>query len=184
MHEVGGRTGNGSSRYGTIGLFGRVAASLLSILAVSFLVSQPVSGQAKSDLTLTLVPSVYSVEAKAGKDFRLALEVRNIGTETLTGIGLSSDRPSGWTVSIDPSEIDTLAPGAVSRSSIAIRPGSTVAKGDYQVTFTASADGIQRMQFLQIRVKPASYWLWVVFGIAAVVVAVFVMVFLRAGRRR
>ena len=164
--------------------FVRVVASLLPVLVSSLvLLPQPAWAQSKVDLTLTLVPNLYSVEAQAGKDTRVGLEVRNTGDTVVAGINLSSDKPEGWTISLDPSQITSIAPGAVRTVNVDIRPAPTVTKGDYSVTLVASAEGIQRLQFLQVRVKPASYWLWVVSGVAAVVIAVFVVVFLRVGRR-
>jgi len=184
MREVGNRVRSGPLPDRKSGLFAPVAGWVLSIVAISILLMpRPVSGQAKSDLTLSFVPSVYSVEATAGKASHLIIEVRNTGTTTVTGIELSAASPSGWTVTIDPAEIGGLAPGEVSRVSADVRPAPSVTKGEYQVRFTASADGIQRELFLQVTVKPAPYSLWVVFGIGAVVVAVFVVIFVRAGRR-
>ncbi len=166
------------------GLLLTLLASLLAICALigsSF--TRSVRAQGKEDLALTLVPSVYSIEARSGKNTHLVLEVRNTGTTTITGIELSVASPNGWTVSLDPGEIVGLAPGAVSRFSADVRPAPSATKGEYQISFTASADGIQRMVFLQVTVKPASYWLWVVFAIAAAVATVFVVVFVRARRR-
>jgi uncharacterized membrane protein len=166
---------------------GLLCILLASVVAVCLLggssFSQSVHAQGKADLSLTFVPSVYSIEAKAGRDSHLIIEVRNTGTTTITGIELSAASPGGWKVTLDPAEIVELSPGAVSRVSADVRPAPSVTKGEYQVSFNASAGGIERVMFLQVNVKPASYWLWLIFGIGAIVVAVFVIIFLRAGRR-
>ena len=146
--------------------------------------SWPAGAQARVDLTLTLTPSSYTVEARAGKNTRLSLEVRNTGTEALTGVSLTSQRPEGWMVTLDPSQIASISVGETRTVDVVIRPAPTVARGDYSVTLIASAAGIQRMQYVQVRVKPASYWVWVAFAVAAVIVAVFALVFVKAGKRK
>ena len=87
-------------------------------------------------------------------------------------------------VTLDPSQIASLSVGETRTVDVVIRPAPTLARGDYSVTLIASAEGIQWMQYLQVRVKPASYWVWVVFAVAAAIVAVFAVIFVRAGKKK
>ncbi len=164
----------------------RKVAGAVGVLVVAALLLAPplqVLAQTKADLTLSLTPSASSIDAQAGRNSREVLEVRNTGAAVLTNITLSVEKPAGWVISLEPSQISSLQPGAASSVSVVIRPPSSVTKGDYGVSFTAVSGGVQRMAFLQVKVQPASYWIWVAAGVAAVVVAVFVVVFVRAGRR-
>ncbi len=163
----------------------RKVAGAVGLLVVALLLALPLKAlaQTKTDLTLILTPNASSIDVQAGKDSREVLEVRNTGAAFLTNVTLSVEKPPGWAVSLDPSQIGSLQPDAATSVSVVIRPPSSVTKGEYWVSFTAVSDGLQRIASLQVRVQPASYWIWVVAGIAAVVVAVFVAVFMRTGRR-
>ncbi len=157
-------------------------AGLVTIMMVALPVQ--IAAQTKPGLTLTLSPNYSSVEAEAGKDSHETLMLQNTGDVALRNVSISADNPGrGWAISIEPSQIGSLAPGATNTVSVNIRPPSSVSKGDYQIMFIAAADGVQTNAFLQVRVQPASYWIWVVAGIAAVVIGVFVMVFVSVGRR-
>lgn len=161
-----------------VGLFGLLVATMLLALPLGAL------AQVKPGLGLILTPITSSIDAKAGKDSHETFTVRNTGSADLSNISISADSPGrGWAISVEPSQIGTLAPGAVNTVSVDIRPPSSVSRGNYQIMFIATAEGIQTNAFLQVRVQPASYWIWVVAGIAAVIIGVFVVVFVRAGRR-
>ena len=160
-----------------------VLASVYAFMASVVVSSAPVAAQSKADFTLTLVPNLYVVDARAGKETRVVLEVRNTGDTALAGIILTSDKADGLRVNLDPSQIVSISPGEVRTVNVDIIPASTVTRGEYSVTLIASVDGIQRTQFVQVKVEPASYWIWVVSGIAAVVIAVFILVFVRLGKR-
>lgn len=160
-----------------------VLASVCALLASVVVSSVPVAAQSKADLTLTLVPNLYVVDAQAGKETRLVLEVRNTGDTALAGISLTSDKADGLRVNLDPSQIASISPGEVRTVDVDIIPASTVTRGEYSVTLIASVGGLQRTQFVQVKVEPASYWVWVASGIAVVVIAVFILVFLRLGKK-
>ena len=158
------------------------AVALLALCVVSLL-PHPVSAQPQKDLALTLVSDSYYVEARAGRDTRFHLEVRNTGGSRLTDIALSSDWPEGWAVAMDPARIASLDRGAVETVSVSIRPPATVTKGEYAVRFIAASGDLRTVQTVQVRVASASYWLWVGIGSTLVVIAVFIVIFLRMGRR-
>ncbi len=167
-------------------LIPRSAAGVAGLALATLLLVAPlgVLAQVKPGLTLTLTPNFSSIDAQAGKDSHETLLVQNTGNVALGNVSISANNPGrGWVINVEPSQISSLAPGATNTVSVDIRPPSSVSKGDYQIMFTATADGVQTNAFLQVRVQPASYWIWVAFGTAVVVIAIFVVVFVRVGRR-
>jgi uncharacterized membrane protein len=151
-----------------------VALALVSVM----LLPQQVSAQPRRDLTLTLVPDAYYVQARAGRAMQLVLEVRNSGATRLTQITMSAVGPEGWTVVLDSIEI-----GRAVKVDVNLRPPATVATGEYPVSFAAVSGDVRSDRGVQVRVAPASYWLWVGLGVAVAVIATFSVIFLRMGRR-
>jgi uncharacterized membrane protein len=156
-----------------------VAFVIIGILAFS----SQVYAQPKADLFLTLFPSSYNVQVRAGKENHVALDVSNYGTVPITRIILSSDVPEGWVVIFEPETLETLGPGSAVRVDVDIRPPSAVSGSRYIVGLVATASEVTASQSIEVLVKPSSYWLWVGMGVAATVVLAFVLVFLRQGRR-
>ncbi|MFH0914310.1 MAG: NEW3 domain-containing protein [Chloroflexota bacterium] len=135
------------------------------------------------DLALNLVSGRYPTEVKAGRDNSFYLEVRNTGNKTVTNIKLSSDNPEGWAVTIKPAQIDSLTSGSLQTVNINIKPDEKAAKEDYRIILIADASEIRKVEIIWLRVESASFWLWVGGIVAAVVVAGFVFIFLRFGRK-
>ena len=136
----------------------------------------------KTDLTLRLVGNYYS-EVKAGKDNNFFLEVRNTGTRAITNIRLSADKPEGWVVEFRPGAIDYLGANSVQTVDVNIKPAAKANKREYSLTLIAEANEIRRVESVWVRVASASYWLWVGVIVAAIVVAGFVVIFIRLSRQ-
>ncbi|MEK7354331.1 MAG: NEW3 domain-containing protein [Chloroflexota bacterium] len=124
----------------------------------------------------------FPSEVRAGQDNALVLEVNNIGNKVVTDIKLSSDTP-GWVISFSPNRIDSLAPGNLQTVSVLIRPPATATKERSEVTITVEANEIQQKTSLSVTVKPAQVWLWVWIIAGVVVIAGFVLIYLRFGRQ-
>jgi len=123
-------------------------------------------------------------EIKAGEDQKFFLEVRNTGTELITGIKLSSEAPTGWTIEIKPAEINSLGAGSAQRVDVNIRPVGKATKERQEVAFIAQAIEIQNVKSsFFITVKPAQVWIWVWIAVGAAVVAGFVLIFLKFARQ-
>jgi len=137
----------------------------------------------KIDLTLRLVSDSYYNRITAGKDKTLFLEIGNSGNKAITNIRLNADKPEGWIVEFKPERIDYLDPGSFQTADIIIKPSSNATKGDYVVTIIAEASETRRVTSIYVRVESASFWVWVGAGIAALVVAGFVIIFMRFGRQ-
>jgi uncharacterized membrane protein len=155
-------------------------AGLVTILLPRTTLAQ----EGKIDLTLTLFPGDYNNEVKVGEDNRLFLEIRNNGTKAVTRIRLSSDKPEGWTIEFRPGEIDYLGAGSVQTVDLIIRPDSKATKGGYTVTIIAEANEIRKVESIWLRVESASLWPWVGAIVAAIVVAAFIIIYIRFGRQQ
>jgi uncharacterized membrane protein len=155
-------------------------AGLVTILLPRTTLAQ----EGKIDLTLTLFPGDYNNEVKVGEDKRLFLEIRNNGTKAVTRIRLSSDKPEGWTIEFRPGEIDYLGAGSVQTVDLIIRPDSKATKGGYTVTIIAEANEIRKVESIWLRVESASLWPWVGAIVAAIVVAAFIIIYIRFGRQQ
>ncbi len=134
------------------------------------------------DLTLNIVYDNFN-SLKAGEQRTVFLEVANYGTRELTDIRLSSESPEGWTVEITPDVIDSLSPDGVQTVEINLRPPEGIGKGPYNIAIIAQTEGIRRVTSIYLQVESGSlFWVWVAAGLAVVLIAGFVIIFLRFGR--
>ena len=64
-----------------------------------------------------------------------------------------------------------------------LRPDKDADKGEYNVTLIADANETRRVTSIFVRVESASlFWVWVGIGIAVLLIAGFVVIFMRFGR--
>jgi uncharacterized membrane protein len=137
----------------------------------------------KTDLTLTIVPDGYYNVINAGEEKTIFLEVGNGSRTTLENIWLSVDAPKDVTVEFNPAVIDRLPPGNVQTVDVALKIASNAAKGEHNITVIAQANEMRRVTSFYVRVESTSlFWVWVGAGIAAVLIAGFVVIFMRFGR--
>jgi len=141
----------------------------------------------RAELTLALIPRNNDNEVKVGENNLLSLEVRNTGTKAVTQIRLSAGKPEGWLIEFKPAEIAYLAAGSVQMVNLTITPDSNTSKGNYNITlvadFIADANAIRKVESIFLTVRSASFWIWVGSIIGAVIVAVFIVIFMRYGRQ-
>ena len=145
----------------------------------------PILAQAeKTDLTLRLVSDSYYSRITAGEDKTIFLEIGNTGNKAVTNIRLYADLPEGWSVEFRPGLIDYLGPGSFQTVDVVIRPVSDATKGEYTVALIADANETRRVTSIFVRVESASlFWVWVGAGVAALVAAGFIIIFMRFGRQ-
>lgn len=158
---------------------------LFLIGSVAVLSPQPsLAQEEKVDLDLRLVPGWYRYEVTADKDNIFFLEIRNTGSQAISNIRLSSDKPEGWVIEFKPAEIDYLDSGSLQTVDVNIKPDRNTAKGDYRVTLIAEANEIRKVNSIWVTAKTASFWLWVWVVIASLIVAGFIVIFIRYGRQQ
>ena len=136
----------------------------------------------KTDLTLYIVYDGYR-ELTAGEERTMFLEVGNSGDRELTDIRLTADSPQGWTIEFNPPVIDKLAAGSFQTVDITLKPADNEAKGDYNIAVIAQANEMRRVTSIYVRVESSSlFWVWVGAGVAALLIAGFVIIFMKFGR--
>lgn len=138
----------------------------------------------KIDLILRLIPGDYYKKVTPGEENILYLEIHNAGNKPITNIRLSSGEPEGWVVKFKPERIDYLSPGSLQTIDVNIKLPSNATRGEYRINFIAEASETRKVISTFLRVETAtSIWLWVGVAVAAVVVAGFIIIYLRFGRQ-
>ena len=95
----------------------------------------------------------------------------------------SADKPHDWIVEFEPDEIERLAPGSFREIQVNIKPPASMADGYYNMQVIAKASQIKQTIALGVRVEESTWiWAWVGGGIVLLVIAGFVIIFLRLGR--
>ena len=165
----------------------KIVRCLPLILASLLLVLTPCSALAqegKIGLTLRLVPGDYYNNLVPGGDNTFSLMISNTGNKTLTNIRLYSYPPKDWVVEFKPDSIDSIKDGSFQTVNINIKPPESVSKRDYAVTVVAESSETRAVMDFWFRIETGiSVWLWVGVIVAAIVVAGFILVFLRFGRQ-
>ena len=159
-------------------LFTVVLFSLLSPCNLLF------AQEDKVDLSLRFLPGYYYKEVVAGKNTALFMEVRNNGNTAITDIRLNADKPEEWVVDIIPDSISYLSAGSSQTVDISVVPGQNSPSGEYTITLLAEATETRTAVSTTLIVKSdSSLWQWIGIGVAGLVVAGFVIIFLRFGKQ-
>ena len=140
--------------------------------------------EAKVDLSLRMLPEYYYEEVIPGEDNTLFMEVRNNGYKDIHNIRFDSEKPAGWVVDFKPGKIGYLGAGSSQAVDVKVIPGLDTERGRYNLTFIAEANETRTSTSAMLRVETgSSFWLWVGLGVAALVIAGFIVIFLRFGRQ-
>lgn len=144
---------------------------------------------AKYEVALTTPDGRLNMEATANKDNLFIMTVTNTGTDVLEQLKFSSSlrgAPSGWEITFDPKEIDSLPIGEEREIKVTVKPPQKTISGDYQASLTVKPDqkyNVDDTIDLRITVVTATIWGWVGVGIVVLVIIGLVVMFLRLGRR-
>jgi uncharacterized membrane protein len=158
------------------------------------------SGEIKGSIELkAIVIAKYEVEiepaigrlnttATAGKDNYFTIFVGNTGTADLQKVNFSSaitGKPTGWSITFDPQDIDVLPVGDMREVQINIKPAQKTIAGDYMVAISANPESGYAFDSIDVRVTvlTPTIWGWVGIGIVVLVIAGLVVMFMRLGRR-
>lgn len=135
------------------------------------------------NLSLWILPEYRYKDISPGEANTIFMEVRNNGESEITDISFSADIPEGWAVKFVPESISSLSGGSSQAINITVTPEANAKRGDYTLTFIAKAAETQAADSTTLRVENGSlFWVWVGGGVAAAVIAGFVLVFLRYGK--
>ena len=138
----------------------------------------------KVDLSLRLLSGYYHKEIAPGESTTLFMEIRNNGDTAITDIELTADKPEEWVVEIVPDSISKLSAGSSQTIDISVISSANSPNGEYTVTVIADATETRTVVSSTLRIKSNSnFWLWTGIGIAALVAAVFAIIFIRIGKQ-
>jgi uncharacterized membrane protein len=125
----------------------------------------------------------YNNQITAARTNSMPVTLKNTGTGELSNIRLSAENPPGWAIDFNPAVISSLAPGSSIDVEVNIKPPASSARNYFQVVFNARANEAQAMTSIGIGVSgPSGTWAWVGGVIGFLVVAGFVIIFIRSNR--
>ncbi|HET8829784.1 MAG TPA: NEW3 domain-containing protein [Pelobium sp.] len=122
-------------------------------------------------------------ELTSGSTKQIQLKATNTGTLPLSGLNFSSQLPTGWECSFEPSNLDKLEPGkSVTVNANLKVPDKTIA-GDYACTFKATNNNTNVQTAFRIEVKTSIFAGWI--GILIILLAIGIVYYLirKYGRR-
>jgi len=156
---------------------------LIACLVTTLPPQQANAQEGKKSLDLQLSARTYYNQVTPGKDNIFFFEVRNNGTLPITNIVFSSYQPEGWVIDFNPGKIDQLSPGSSQTLDANVKPGDKTTRGQYRVTVIATAAETRTVSDMWLTVEtPRGVWLWVGVILAVVVIAAFIVIFMRYGR--
>jgi uncharacterized membrane protein len=143
---------------------------------------------AKYDLELETSTGRLNAEATAGQDNYSSIVITNTGSADLENINFESEikgRPSGWSVTFSPEEIDSLPLGGSREVEVNIKPARKTISGDYMMTISSEPESKYAFDSIDIRVTvlTPTIWGWVGVGIVVLVIVGLAWMFIRLGRR-
>ena len=143
---------------------------------------------AKYELKLVTPEGLLNTKVETGKDNFFSFKVSNTGTAALDKINFSNSvrgGPSGWNVTFDPKNIDSLPVGGERDVQVNIKPPEKTIAGDYEINISAKTEANNTSDKLDIRVTvlTPTVWGWVGVAIVVIVVIGLIAMFWRLGRR-
>ena len=134
-------------------------------------------------IALTTPSGKLSEELNSGSHKEIDLEIKNSGTLPLNDIELSSQLPTNWEATFEPSKVKQLEPGKTQTVTAKLKvPDKTIA-GDYAATFTATnSNGNSQAAFrMVVTTSLLSGWI----GILVILLAISLVYYLirKYGRR-
>ncbi len=127
-----------------------------------------------------------NTEVTAGEDNLLTLIVFNTGTADIEKITFTSSKPTGWDITFEPDELDSVGPGLAQEVKVIIKPSAKTIAGDYRIVLKSiSRETLVSSRELDIRVTvlTPTIWGWVGILIVLAVIAGVGVIFRRLGRR-
>jgi len=125
-----------------------------------------------------------NTEVTAGEENHLSIIAANTGQAVIGKIDLLSSKPSGWTITFSPDEVESLEPGLAQEVDVIIKPPAKTITGDYMVTMQAITKDLSPREIeLRVTVLTPTVWGWVAILIVLVVIAGLGVIFWRLGRR-
>jgi uncharacterized membrane protein len=135
------------------------------------------------EMRLTTPDERLNTTANAGsvRDFQIL--VVNDGTAPLTNVNLTGSGPTQWKVEMEPTAIQSIAPGESATAVAHITPSGDAIAGDYVLSMSASSEAATESISVRVTVETAPIWGIVGLLLIAATLGGMVWVFRRYGRR-
>ena len=159
----------------------RWTGSLWMLMVWTCLTGVAVAQEPIRSLGMRIVPYTHEIETTAGAESQVTLELENLGSQELTAVALSAQAPVGWAVTLDPTQIASIAPGSVRSVVVTIRPPRDGSGRREYVMLTAEANQLQRSLRVEVDVRRPRL-LWIGLGVLLLVIAAFAVIYWRFGR--
>jgi uncharacterized membrane protein len=134
-------------------------------------------------LELATADQRLDVSGSSNSEHRIPLIIANTGTATLEDVKLAGTAPSGWDVSFEPEQIDSVRPSETAQVTAIVKPASNAVAGDYALSIRASAGSQSSSLDLRYSLKGSRTLGFISLGVIAAAVAALAGVFVRFGRR-
>lgn len=119
----------------------------------------------------------------ANSEQRIPMIVANTGSAALEDVKLAGTAPSGWNVSFDPQQIESVQPGETAQVTAIVKPAADSVAGDYSLTLRASAGSANESIDLRYTLKGSTTLGVVAVGVIVAALAALGGVFAKFGRR-
>jgi uncharacterized membrane protein len=127
---------------------------------------------------------LYNTYVQAGKDNVYSIKVENTGTDTLSNVVFSSDRPDDWVIEFNPDRLESLEAEQTQTIDVTIKSPAKAIAGDYQITLFSSAEEIDESNMaVRVTVETPTIWGWVGVGVIFAAVAGLGFFIVRFSRR-
>ncbi|MGQ1785549.1 MULTISPECIES: COG1470 family protein [unclassified Saccharicrinis] len=135
------------------------------------------------EMELTTPTGLLSSNITAGSTETVELLVKNTGSGSLNKVALSASKPSGWEVTFNPSEIESIAAGKSAKVQATIKAAKKSIAGDYVCNISAKIPEVTEKISFRMGVKTPAIWGWM--GILVIFLALGSIAFLfrKYGRR-
>jgi uncharacterized membrane protein len=137
-------------------------------------------------MTLSTPDDRLSASGSAGSATTMSFVIKNTGTAPMSKVTLVGTPPTGWKVTVDPTDgLDTIAPDQTGTINATITPSGDAVAGDYVVNFksTATEDATGATAQIRYTVETSTIWLIVGVGLIVLILAGLYYVFRTYGRR-
>jgi len=135
------------------------------------------------NLTLTTPTGRLSDDVTSGSEKQIQLVVKNAGTLPLNDLQISSQLPSNWECSFEPSKIKQLEAGKTLDVTATLKVPDKAIAGDYAATFTAANTNATAPIAFRLAVKTSLLSGWI--GVVVILLAIGIVYYLirKYGRR-
>ncbi len=134
-------------------------------------------------LALATADQRLDVSGRSNTESHIPMIVANTGTGDLTAVKLAGTAPTGWDVSFDPAQIDSVKPNETAQVTAIVKPASDAVAGDYALTIRASAGSQSSTVDLRYSLKGSRTLGFVALGVIVLAFGALAGVFVKFGRR-